>query len=434
MGWVGTAFGADWHPVGKTNAIPSTAMIDCKSAFMDIVEECPLTSVKSKRETAALEPSGIGLAHEPLCKVLPFGIWERACGATGLPSAPPLFCHKDIEKFFRLPDAPLGILSFQTGNFSSPWIASVRPERNAVDPARPYAFVSERERAANGEIVDVATVFLTNRECAWKCLMCDLWKNTTRDSVPVGAIPRQIDLALDELGARGGDHRQIKLYNSGSLFDPRAIPVADHPRIAEQVRRFERVIVECHPALINERVIEFRDRLGDAKLEVAMGLETAQPEVLKRLNKGITLEDFKRAADFLSGKEIDLRVFILVKTPWQSEAEAVGWAVRSVELAIQCGATVAALIPTRFGNGALEELAKRGEFSPPKLATLEKAFDESIRQVVDQKKSTRVFADLWDLGQFSECEHCLRRRRDRLEKMNFSQARQPVTVCGACSQ
>src|SRR5260370_26132042 len=43
---------------------------------------------------------------------------------------------------------------------------------------------------------------------------------------------------------------QIKLYNSGSFFDRRAIPPADYPAIAQRVRRFERLIVECHPALM----------------------------------------------------------------------------------------------------------------------------------------------------------------------------------------
>ena len=43
---------------------------------------------------------------------------------------------------------------------------------------RPYAFFVEEERSASGEVVPVATVFLTNRECPWRCLMCDLWKNT----------------------------------------------------------------------------------------------------------------------------------------------------------------------------------------------------------------------------------------------------------------
>jgi len=146
------------------------------------------------------------------------------------------------------------------------WIVSRRPERNFVDPLRPYAFLVENERAASGDIAPVATIFLTNRECPWRCLMCDLWRNTLTESVPVGAIPTQIDYALQRLGAA----RQIKLYNSGSFFDPKAIPVQDHAAIAERVLQFERVIVECHPALVGETCISFNDQIA-GRLEVAMG-------------------------------------------------------------------------------------------------------------------------------------------------------------------
>ena len=70
-------------------------------------------------------------------------------------------------------------------------------------------------------------------------------------------FPRQIDYALDALPPA----RQIKLYNSGSFFDCRAIPVSDYPAIASRVNAFERIIVESHPSLIGERCLKFRDLL-----------------------------------------------------------------------------------------------------------------------------------------------------------------------------
>ena len=80
----------------------------------------------------------------------------------------------------------------------------------------------------------------------------------------------------------------------------------------------------------------------------------------------------------LRENEVDLRAFILVKPPFMLEEEAVEWAVRSLEFAFECGATAATLIPTRGGNGAMEELAATGDFSPPALRTLEMAFEQGI--------------------------------------------------------
>ena len=325
------------------------------------------------------------------------------------------------------------------------WVLAQRSARNAVDPRRPYAFLVEEERAESGEGVPVATIFLTNRECPWRCLMCDLWKNTLAKTVPAGAIPAQIDYALSELrrSRREEAHssrqanqslltsaatiRQIKLYNSGSFFDPRAIPTADHPAIAVRVREFERVIVECHPALVGESCLRFRDRL-EGRLEVAMGLETAHPEVLEKLNKRMTLGQFSRAAEFLRKNEIALRVFILVKPPFLDEAEALHWAGRSLDFAFDGGATVASLIPTRLGNGTLETLASRGEFAPPKLSTLEAALAYGIGL-----RRGRVFADLWDLEKFSSCAECFGSRLERLRQMNHTQAMKSVVECPKCS-
>src|SRR5207249_2960810 len=91
-------------------------------------------------------------------------------------------------------------------------ILSLRPAKNAVDPARPYAFLVEPERTRAGVVEDAAVLFLTNRECPFRCLICDLWKNTTDARVPDGAIARQIEYALSRLPPA----RHIKLYNAGN--------------------------------------------------------------------------------------------------------------------------------------------------------------------------------------------------------------------------
>jgi archaeosine synthase beta-subunit len=306
----------------------------------------------------------------------------------------------------------------------SRWISALRGPRNSVSAAEPYAFLAEQERSESGEVVPVATVFLTNRECPWRCLMCDLWKNTLTETVPAGAISKQIDHAL----ARLAPAKQIKLYNSGSFFDPLAIPLADHPDIAQRISAFERVIVECHPALIGESAVRFRDML-EGKLEVAMGLETVHPEILPRLNKRMTLEQFARAADLLRQNQIALRVFVLVKPPFLPESEAAEWALRSADFAFDCGASAVSLIPTRSGNGAMEALAAHGEFSPPSLATFEDAVDRVL-----VKSRGRVFADTWDLERFSNCPACFPERRARLERLNLSQTPEPAIKCAHCSQ
>ena len=242
-------------------------------------------------------------------------------------------------------------------SFNDAWILRQRPARNQLDPLIPYAYFVEPECTADRSVASVATIFLTNRECPFRCLMCDLWRNTLTETVPAGAITAQIDYALGKLPPA----RQLKLYNSGSFFDPGAIPVAEYAAIAQRARAFERLIVENHPALVGDACLRFRDLLS-GRFEIAMGLETVHPESMARLNKHMTLEQFSRAASFLRHNAIDLRVFILVQPPFVPATEALTWAARSLDFAMECGATAATLIPTRAGNGAMEALMASGEF------------------------------------------------------------------------
>jgi len=305
------------------------------------------------------------------------------------------------------------------------WILARRNEsdRHALDPGQPYAFFVEKERSAHGRLVPVAALFLTNRECPWHCLMCDLWRNTLTSSVPVGAIPAQIDFALSRLGP--AEH--IKLYNSGSFFDPRAIPNEDHAAIAGRLNAFDLTIVESHPALIGDDTFRFRDRLSGS-LEVALGLETVHPVAGPRLNKRMSLEQYASASAQLSAEGISVRAFVLVKPPFiADETEALEWADQSVRFAFECGASVVSLIPTRGTEGALQDLQASGSFDPPALATLESALASGI-----ELGKGRVFADIWDLKRFSNCPACFQDRWERMNTMNLHQEIPDAQACGAC--
>lgn len=306
--------------------------------------------------------------------------------------------------------------------FSDTQIVAARGPKNAVDPFRPYHALVEPEFSANRIVEDCLTVFLANRECPFRCLMCDLWKNTTDERVPAGAIPEQIQYALQSLPPAP----HIKLYNSGNFFDRQAIPGGDLPRVAELVGGFQSVIVENHPRLCNDRCLEFQQLCGTT-LEVAMGLETSHEPTLQTLNKQMTTGDFARACEFLSGHSIRLRAFVLLRPPGLTQQEGIEQAIRSVEFAFRCGADCCAVIPTRSGNGIMDQLQQDGLFQPPSLAALEIVLEETLRW-----KKGRVFADLWDAAELSDCGACLPGRIERLNTMNLTQRILPAVECDQC--
>ena len=282
----------------------------------------------------------------------------------------------------------------------------------------------------------MATVLLTGRECPWRCAMCDLWTYTTVSDTPPGAIPAQVAAARSAVRDQPIPVTGMKLYNAGSFFDPRAIPEADYDGVAEALTGLSRVIVESHPALVGPRVDRLlaaldRHRRSDelsAQLEVAMGLETAHPVALDRLNKRFTLERFAEAARALADRGVALRVFLLITPPFVPSHEQDAWLLRSVDAAFSCGASVVSLVPTRPGNGAIDALAASGWFRAPDLEDIERSFALALGHA---RRRARVFVDLWDLERFAQCPHCTAARRDRLQAMNLEQCVLPPCPCPA---
>jgi archaeosine synthase beta-subunit len=319
------------------------------------------------------------------------------------------------------------------------FVLDLRGPRPALDAWRHQGIIVEDERAADGQVARAATVFLTGRECPWRCTMCDLWQHTITENTPRGAIAAQVGAARGELLARPTPITQLKLYNAGSFFDPRAVPEIDYDDVAIALDGLACIVVESHPAFIGSRVDRFLDALnrhatsamGAGRLEVAMGLETAHPEALDRLNKRMTIDDFAGAAEELKRRDAALRVFVLISPPFIPQGEQDDWLLRSIDVAFSSGASVVSMIPTRPGNGALDALAADGAFRPPRLEDIERSIEAGLTAHPDRG---RIFVDLWDLERFSACAHCFAARRARLHAINLEQrvsSPSPCDMCGA---
>jgi archaeosine synthase beta-subunit len=310
------------------------------------------------------------------------------------------------------------------------FVLARRGPRTPRDPWQAHGVIVEDERAADGSPMRIATVLLTGRECPWRCTMCDLWRDTIETDTPRGAIPAQVAAARAAVRDDATPVTGMKLYNAGSFFDPRAVPEIDYDGIATALAGVSHVIVESHPALVGARVDRWLAALSrgatTARLEVAMGLETAHADALDRLNKRFTVSRFAEAARALADRGVALRVFLLISPPFVPQAEQDAWLLRSVDAAFSCGATVVSLVPTRAGNGALDDLAEAGWFRAPDLDEIERSFAIALTHAAGRG---RVFVDVWDLARFASCARCFAARRDRLVGMNLAQCVFPVAVC-----
>lgn len=287
------------------------------------------------------------------------------------------------------------------------------------------------KRLQDVQLANVLTLFLRGSECAFRCVMCDLWKWTHSEATRSGQISEQVEAGVQAyrnshpaasstfdttITEPNGSENWIKLYNASNFFASRNVPTEDLQSIAESVSDFQRVIVENHPKVLNEAICSFRDALN-GRLEIAMGLETIHPEVLPRLNKSMDLKDFAHACEWLHNRDVDVRAFVLLRPPGLSEQEGVDWCLRSVDFASELGIRHISIIPVRSGNGAIEHLAARGHFTAPQASSLETVLVESL-----QLERSVVTVDLWDWDDMlGHCDQCRQKRKLRLQNANLYQ-------------
>ncbi len=285
-------------------------------------------------------------------------------------------------------------------------IRSLRPPKVHVSAHKAQGALLEEERRPDGKIERALTVFLTGAECPFTCSFCDLWQWTIDGPTPPGALISQLESVLQALDGPVPD--RLKIYNASNFFDQRAVPSKDLLGIARLSASLAAVTVESHANTIGANTLAFARQIS-GRLEVAVGLETIHPVAATYLNKRLDLARFDRAARFLSENGLDLRVFVLLGAPYVPAEESVAWTVRTVEYAVERGASVVSIIPVRGGNGEMERLQGLGHFTPPTLSQLEESLDLSM-----QFTNTVVTADLWDIERLPACEHCRAERVERL--------------------
>jgi radical SAM enzyme (TIGR01210 family) len=313
-------------------------------------------------------------------------------------------------------------------------VRRARGPREGFDPARPVAVFDELEVESPGRPVPTRVLILGGAECRFTCAMCDLWKHSLDGPTPPGSLPTQIRQGLAAPATvspapTSAPPRWIKLYNGSNFFDPRSVPPEDLPAIARLLDGHDRVVVENHPRLTGPAVPRFRDAIT-GRLEVALGLETVHPRLLPWLAKRMTPDDFAAAAARLRGWDVDVRAFVLLGLPGLAPDDSLAACLDAVAFAIDSGARHVSIVPTRAGNGFLDDLARRGLFTPPSALLVERAAARAIGGKAD--RAAIVTVDLWGFAALSgQCAACRTARERRLDEANLTQ-RPPAPVAFPC--
>ncbi len=145
-------------------------------------------------------------------------------------------------------------------------------------------------------------------KCNWgKCIFCGYGK----EEYPVNTQVLKAWLDKQLLDFNGDS---LSVYCSGSFLDDEQFPKEFREYLVKKCKKkgIKHLQIESRPEFVTD------DRLDEFKgldLVVAIGLEVADNEALKKIAKGMRVEDFVEAADRIHKHGFKVKAYVLVNLP-----------------------------------------------------------------------------------------------------------------------
>jgi archaeosine synthase beta-subunit len=238
---------------------------------------------------------------------------------------------------------------------------------------KPLASWRGKERYEN-DLVECLTIIFKSGGCTWSaCRMCSYRHERYHE--------KSCDALLDHLRAQlawvmneydPAEYRMVKIFTSGSFFDPQEVPPAFLTDAAGAFRG-KLVIAETRPEFVtDETFAPFIEALDDGTWKIplycAIGLETSNDAIREKcINKGFTFADFKTAAIRAHAAGAGVKAYFLFKPLFLTEGEAVADMKTSMAETIPYADMISMNPCTVQKKTELEFYWKRGAYRPPYL-------------------------------------------------------------------
>ncbi|MHA2296033.1 MAG: archaeosine biosynthesis radical SAM protein RaSEA [Candidatus Hodarchaeales archaeon] len=167
----------------------------------------------------------------------------------------------------------------------------------------------------------------------------------------------------------------VKIFNSGSFFDPSEIPWDSARKILEFLatrEEIDEITVESRPEFIlkhSNRLDQVKEILGSKKFGIGIGLESFNGTIRKYcINKGIEETEYLASLEEVNERDFFAKTYVLLKPPFITEFESIKDCQLTIAQAFQAGSQMVSLNPCNVHSGTLVEwLWKQGKYRPPWL-------------------------------------------------------------------
>lgn len=268
------------------------------------------------------------------------------------------------------------------------------------------------------------SIVLPTSGCSYdQCYMCS-YSRECPDKTPE-TIVETFDKAFDP------SVEKVKIFTSGSFLDTDELSLEQMGRIVDIVASSDvrELCVESRPEFVREETLTLlKDHLGGISLEVAIGLESANDDVLTYyINKGFTYDDYEAAAALIHEMGCTVKTYLLLKPPFMTEYEAILDIIDSVRT-IEDITDVVSINPVSIHKYTpLEQMWRNRSYRPPYLWSLVSCLNE-VRSSAPQIMSHPVAVGK-ERG-IHNCGLCESAIMDQIEAYNLHD--KPIDVSCPC--
>lgn len=242
-----------------------------------------------------------------------------------------------------------------------------------------------------GQQLDCLTIILKSGGCRWsRCLMCG-YRSFRYPPMSQEELTLRMKAQLYWIREhyRGSHFDMVKIFTSGSFFDPVEVPMPVRQEAAALFRG-KLVMAETRPEYVREDILEefmaeLDNNAWDTPLYVAMGLETTDDAIReKSIGKGFDLATYRSAVDRAHASGAGVKSYLLMKPPFLTEEEAISDMKRSIRGASHWSEIIS-MNPCTVQRGTeVELLWRQGAYRPPYIwSVMEVLLDAEVHVLCD---------------------------------------------------
>jgi len=215
------------------------------------------------------------------------------------------------------------------------------------------------------------------------CTMCDYW---IADPVPSEQMVAAVRAALAKIEC---EPKVLRLEVSGSFLDDWEVPPDARRQILQLLSTLENthLVFETHANTVSvEKVLQLAELLRHRRFSIEMGLESANPWILKYcVNKHLQLGRFTKVLKLLKEQQVHSVVNIMIGLPFLSPSEMVLDSVHSINWAFSQGADKCVLFTLNTKPWTLVAwLEEHGMYERPPLWALVDVLSELHPQLLSR--------------------------------------------------